>query len=153
MFVVELAARRNVTVTRTVKATFVSVFAGLLLALLEFHDHAPPCKRSPFELWLSATVSVNVQITPVDTVTTGAHTFMVINPLHWSIWQALLLLFRVCIGAVWQNKKILEKKSYKQMIVMFNLVLIDVICIVCFTVYGSTCVMWDCTYILCIVEF
>jgi len=46
-----------------------------------------------------------------------------------------------------------NKKKNKQMIVMLNLVLIDVICIVSFTVYGSTCVMWDCTYVLWVVEF
>lgn len=39
------------------------------------------------------------------------------------------------------------------MIVMLNLVLIDVICIVSFPVYGSTRVMWDCTYVLWVVEF
>lgn len=36
---------------------------------------------------------------------------------------------------------------------MLNLVFIDVICIVSFTVYGSTSLMWDCTYVLWVVEF
>lgn len=62
--------------------------------------------------------------------------------LHWSIWQAFTTAIGIYIGAVWQQKKL------KSMIVMLNLVLIDVICIVSLTVYGSTCVMWDCTYVL-----
>lgn len=38
------------------------------------------------------------------------------------------------------------------MIVMLNLVLIDVISIVSFTVYGSTCATWDCTHVLWVDE-
>lgn len=110
-------------------------FAGSPLLLL-FHDNS-----MLREVWLSAAVSGNVQVIPMGTVIVWAqfssHLF-----LHWSIWQTLLLLF----GKMYWCS-LTATKNTNEMIVKLNLVLIDVLCIVSFTVYGSKCVMWDCTYV------
>lgn len=91
-------------------------------------------------------------------------------PFDYSIWQCVSHLLKYCYflcsfiltlklfgrkyycywNIYWCS--LTKEKSYKQMIVMLTLVLIDAICIVSFAVYGSTCVMWDCTYVLWVVE-
>lgn len=134
----ELAVRKEITVTHTVKATFCFCFFSLTFAFLVFHDNAPRSKRFPFELWLSAAVSVCVQVIPVDTFTTGG-TDLWSFILYTEVFGRPYYCYLEYVLVQFDNNE--KNKSYKQMIVMLNLVLIDVICIVCFTVYGSTCVM------------
>lgn len=146
MFVVEFVVCWKIPSTHR-KSSICFCFCRLTFAFLALHDSTPPCERCLSELWLSAAVSGNVQVIPVDTVTTRAPFYSHLSFYTEVFGQALLLLFGTRIGATH------KKKSYKQMIVMLNLVLIDVICIVSFAVYGSICLMWDCTYVLWVVEF
>lgn len=69
VFAGEFAACRKSTVTHCKSSVCLS-FCRLTFTFLVFHDNTPPCKRFPFELWPSAVVSGNVQVIPVDTVTT-----------------------------------------------------------------------------------
>lgn len=85
-------------------------YCSLTFCFFLFHNKA---SRFPAELWLSAAVSVSVQVLPRRSRYRWG-SLMVIYPfLHWSIWQALLLLFGICISAVWRQQKRKKKRIQK----------------------------------------
>lgn len=119
-----------ITVTRTVKAALVSVTAVSLFAFSCF-----TIKLRGFQLNFGSQLQylLSVQVLPRRSRYRWGSLMVIYLFLHWSIWQALLLLFGICISAVWRQQKRKKKNAYKKlMIVMLNLVLIDVICVCVF---------------------
>lgn len=121
------------------------VFAASPLLFLCFMlKHAPCCKS--FEPWLSICSCANPPCRCRFINGTVFWSFI----LYTEVYGRPYYCYLEYVYMQFENNK--KKSSCKQSIVMLNLVLIDVICIVCFTVY-CTCIMWDCKYVLCIVEF
>lgn len=106
MFVVEFVVCWKIPSTHR-KSSICFCFCRFTFAFLALHDSTPPYERCLSELWLSAAVSGNVQVIPVDTVTTRAPFYSHLSFYTEVFGQALLLLFGTCIGAT-HKKKIIQ---------------------------------------------
>lgn len=99
---------------------------SLTFLFLVFHNKA---LRFPVELWLSAAVSVSVQVLPVGPVTAGAVLWSFI--LYTEVFGRPYYCYLEYVSVQFDDNKRKKKTYNKQMIVMLNLVLIDVIYVLC----------------------